>query len=157
VVSETIRNRCPLRVNRVDLAFDQPLPVYPSKRTSSDRPGMSERCQKETCTAANCIATVSPRSTGTRSPPEMTKDLCGFSVSEPLQTRPCGEYLSEIIELHRCSHQPKTPLRPAYKEPAAVATIPASGPTVTSRSWMTRARRRSCSSPTCWPSMRAIE
>jgi hypothetical protein len=37
-----------LWVNRVVLTASQPLPVYPDQRTSSDRPGMSGWCHKQT-------------------------------------------------------------------------------------------------------------
>jgi hypothetical protein len=33
-------------VNRVGLALCQPLPVSPNQRTLSDRPGVSQRCQR---------------------------------------------------------------------------------------------------------------
>jgi hypothetical protein len=31
---------------RVDLTIDQPLPIYPDQRTSSDRPDWSGSCQE---------------------------------------------------------------------------------------------------------------
>jgi hypothetical protein len=40
--------RLPLRVNRVDLGVGGRLPVFPNQRTSSDRPGMSEKYQMRT-------------------------------------------------------------------------------------------------------------
>jgi hypothetical protein len=38
----------PFRVNRVTSSVRRSLPVYPRKRTSSDRPGWSVSCQEQT-------------------------------------------------------------------------------------------------------------
>jgi hypothetical protein len=50
---------CPLRVNRVGLTVGQPLPVYPSQRTSPDRLGSSASCHRRPFTCSQLI--VFPR------------------------------------------------------------------------------------------------
>src|SRR6266404_1848611 len=41
-----VQKKCPLRVNRVTLSVRRSLPVYPRKRTSTDRPVWSVSCQR---------------------------------------------------------------------------------------------------------------
>jgi hypothetical protein len=53
---------CPLRVNRVGLTGNQPLPVYLEQQTSSHVPHWSGSCHEgDSCTAANHISIRSPR------------------------------------------------------------------------------------------------
>ena len=63
----------PRRVKSAVSTPCQPLPVYPSERTSSDHPGMSQRCQKRASgpksgPATRTDAVVSPPETPERGP-----------------------------------------------------------------------------------------
>jgi hypothetical protein len=48
----SVQTELPVRVISVVLTAGQLFPVYPDERTSSDRPGMSGWCQKETLSLA---------------------------------------------------------------------------------------------------------